>query len=187
MFFPRRHPSDWHWKVSRSRGAPPCTAQTIFHSTVTWVGGNKAYVKTKTSYETSNKVVSGLGSVFTCYFVCWAIGPIASHIWRGQLERQVFSQFSNQIFELNHCVKHRHSVHRPSYHRSKLSHPEPTNCCCWSIGQLPSTLVLSSNYCFFQTLVRPRWFQWYRRYSCVSYVVHLKKVLFINCFLVALA
>jgi hypothetical protein len=36
----------------------------VFHSSNTWVGAGKDYVKTNTSHKTTNKVVSGLEFVF---------------------------------------------------------------------------------------------------------------------------
>ena len=47
-----------------------CTAHMIFHSSNTWVGANKAYVPTKTSHNTTNKVVGGLEFVFM-YNLCF--------------------------------------------------------------------------------------------------------------------
>lgn len=50
-----------------ARAALPCTAM-IFHSANTWVGANKPYVKTSTSQQTSDSVVSGLEFVIVLYF-----------------------------------------------------------------------------------------------------------------------
>ena len=60
-FLLHRHTSDRLWKVSGSRETPSCWAQMIFHSSNTWVGSRRAYVKTKTSQQTSNDLVSASG------------------------------------------------------------------------------------------------------------------------------
>ena len=44
---------------------PTSTAQIKFHSSNTWVGAGKAYVKTSTSQQTSDSVVSRLEFVLT--------------------------------------------------------------------------------------------------------------------------
>ena len=83
-----RWPYHWHGKVSESVRLS-CTAQMIFHSSNTWIGAGKPYVKTYTSHETSSSLVSGLEFVYTLLFVCW-VGSIVSYIWSSRCQRQVF-------------------------------------------------------------------------------------------------
>jgi hypothetical protein len=74
----------------------------IFHSSNTWVGNIKPYVKTETSHQTPNNVVSAsLHALLVC--VSRLNGLIVFFLWRWQFYRQVFTKSSpiKTFFELN--------------------------------------------------------------------------------------
>ena len=126
-----------YWKVSGSRAAPLYTRFTLFYSSNTWVGAGKKYVKTSTSEDTNEPVVSG-PEICHALFVL-NIGPGNSPSHTAQVPSPASTLLALQS-DLNWVSKYRHWVHRRSYYFFSARHPQAIDRCCFR-GKLPILLV----------------------------------------------
>jgi len=111
-----------------------CTAQMNFYSSNTWIGNIKPYVKTITSQETDNNVVSELEFVFIHVELLNQRGQFVGYgLGKGNLNGKFFLGSPIRL-KLIGCRKHRYRVHRPSYHpcgQFKPRHHQSIDRCCF--------------------------------------------------------